>query len=365
MRRLALPFSLALFILAGTPGTLEAQPKAPVSGPLASGLAALAASDYATAESDLAQVKGGGEADAKLGLARAALEQGKYADADKYAQAAAGSSAAHKVQAATLRAEILAHTGKKQDAIKLLDSVKAGKGADVRRARLLLGEYLIDVGRRGDADDPLHKVIEEYNDGTITTQDAEGNAHVGRAAFLLRSPKDANTAFKESERADKKRVETLLWAAELFLDKYDPGHAEEDIKDALAARARPRRRDRRARAREARSEPRLRRGRKARQESPRGEPEAHRRARRARGHRAARHGHRDRREGDRRRPRHRPERPRAAQPEAPPPASSTTIRAASRPRRRRCSLATRSTRASTASSASTRSGSTATTTSSR
>jgi tetratricopeptide (TPR) repeat protein len=233
MRRLAPPFALALFFASATLGAQPSQPKTPPTGPLATGLAALAASDYPTAETDLAQVKGANEADAKLGLARAAFEQGKYADADRHAQAAS-SSAAHKVRASILRAEVLAATGKKLEAIKLLDTVKAGKGADVRHVRLLLGEYLIDVGRRSDADDPLHKVIEEYNDGTITGQDAEGNAHVGRAAFLLRSPKDANTAFKESERADKKRVETLLWAAELFLDKYDAGHAEEELKEALA-----------------------------------------------------------------------------------------------------------------------------------
>ena len=233
MRRLAPPFALALLLASATSGGQPSQLKSPATGPLATGLAALAASDYATAETDLAQVKGASEADAKLGLAQAAFEQGKYADADKHAQAAS-SSATQKVRATIVRAEVLAATGKKLDAIKLLETVKTGKGSDVRRVRLLLGEYLIDVGRRADADDPLHKVIEDYNDGTITGQDAEGNAHVGRAAFLLRSPKDANTAFKESERADKKRVETLLWAAELFLDKYDAGHAEEEIKEALA-----------------------------------------------------------------------------------------------------------------------------------
>lgn len=234
MRRLAHPLALAFLFVAAAAGPSDAQPSRPPSGPLASGLTALAASDYATAEAELAKVKGAGEADAKIGLARAAFEQGKYALAEKHAQQAAAASASHKVKAAVLRAEVMAATGKKPDAIKVLDALKGGTGADVRRARLLLGEYLIDVGRRSDADEPLHKVIEDYNDGTITAQDAEGNAHVGRAAFLLRSPKDANTAFKESERADKKRVETLLWAAELFLDKYDAGHAEEELKDALA-----------------------------------------------------------------------------------------------------------------------------------
>lgn len=225
MRRSLLAFSvLGLGLLHDA----SAQQPAP-SGPLKEGLAALATADYAKAEKELATVKGAGEAEAQLGLGRAALQQGKLDVAEKHAAAAMGQK---KVLATTLRAEILAAQGKMQDAIKQLESVKAGKGEGVRRARLLLGEYLIATGKRSDADDPLQKVIEEYNDGTVTDRDAEGLSHVGRAAFLLRSPKDANKAFKESERVDKKRVETFLWAAELFLDKYDPGHAEEEVKDA-------------------------------------------------------------------------------------------------------------------------------------
>lgn len=227
MRRRALYALTAAVLLA--PGTIGAQPAAP-TGPLAAGLAALNASDYAKAEAELAQVKGPAEPDAKLALARAALEQGKYADAEKHVAAAS----ATKTRATVLRAEILLAQGKTKDAVALLEPLKSGKDAASRRGKLLLGEALIAMGRRSDADEPLKKVIEDYNDGTITQTDAEGLAQVGRAAFLLRSPKDANTAFKESERADKKRVETLLWEAELFLDKYDPGHAAEVTKEALA-----------------------------------------------------------------------------------------------------------------------------------
>ncbi|MDB4940571.1 MAG: hypothetical protein JWP97_105 [Labilithrix sp.] len=238
MRRIRRLFTLALGLGLGSgivalPPPARAETRTTPTGPLATGLAALAATDYAAAEKDLGSVKGAGEAEAKLGLARAAFEQGKYGDADKLAQAAAASGAL-RTRATTLRAEVLEATGKIADAIKLLETLKGGKGPDVRRARLLLGEYLIATGKRDDADDPLHKVIEEYNDDTITGQDAEGLAQVGRAAFLLRSPKDANTALKESEVADKKQVQTLLWAAELFLDKYDAGHAEEELKAALA-----------------------------------------------------------------------------------------------------------------------------------
>ncbi|MCL2777208.1 MAG: hypothetical protein FWD73_04325 [Polyangiaceae bacterium] len=154
-------------------------------------------------------------------------------------------SDASKVKATVLRAEILEAEGKIKQAISLLESVKnAGpknatpknvdQSADARRARLLLGEYLIRSGRRAEAEAPLHEVIADYNNNTISSQDAEGLAQVGRAAFLLRSPKDANQAYKESERADPKRIETRIWAAELFLDNYDPGHAEEEAADALA-----------------------------------------------------------------------------------------------------------------------------------
>lgn len=236
MRRTVSAFALALFLASGT---IDAQPAAKAAaastGPLASGLAALDASEYAKAESELAQVKGAQEADAKLALARVALEQGKLADAERYVNAASA-SAAHKVKAAVVKAEILLAQGKRADAIALLTPYRTtGKGAEYRAARLLLGQALIDSGKRDDADEPLKKVIEDYNDGTVDT-DAEGLAQVGRAAYLLRSPKDANTAFKDSEKIDKKRVQTKLWWAELFLDKYDPGHAEEVVREGSRSR---------------------------------------------------------------------------------------------------------------------------------
>jgi len=239
--------SIALALVLAS-GPLDAQPSPP-SGPLASGLAALAASDYAKAESELAQVKGAAEAEARIALGRAALEQGKYEQAEKHALAAAASPAL-KTRAGVLRAEVLLAQGKNKEAVALLETLKNGKTVDARRAKLFLGETLIAMGKRSDADEPLKKIIEDYNDNTITSNDAEGLAQVGRAAFLLRSPKDANTAFKESARAsktlvggsrgsaeggtrEKTRVETLLWEADLFLDKYDPGHAAEVTREAL------------------------------------------------------------------------------------------------------------------------------------
>jgi tetratricopeptide (TPR) repeat protein len=77
-------------------------------------------------------------------------------------------------------------------------------------------------------------LVEDYNNDKITKSDGPGLSLVGRAAHLLRSPRDANDAFNEAERVLKGDVTTLLWRAELFLEKYDPGHAEEVTKEVLA-----------------------------------------------------------------------------------------------------------------------------------
>ena len=233
MRRLLPPFALAVLLLSGTIDA-DAQPSKPSTptGPLASGLAALGAADYAKAETELAQVKGADEAAAKLALGRAALEQGKFADAEKHAKAAEANGAT-KARATVLRAEILGAQGKLAEAIALLTPLKALKGNDGRRARVFLAQYLIRTGKKKDADEPLKKIVQEYNDDDITERDAEGLAYAGRATFLLGAVKDANTLFKKAEDVDKSRVETFLWAAELFLDKYDAGHAEEELKDAF------------------------------------------------------------------------------------------------------------------------------------
>jgi tetratricopeptide (TPR) repeat protein len=213
------------------------QAQAPASTPTPSGafaaaLDAVRTTDYPRAERQLAAIRGAEQPAAQVALARVMLEQGRYAEADRLA-VLASASPSQKVAAIAVRAEALAAVGKTADAIKLLEPVKDAPDASGRMVRLLLGEYRIAIGHRKDADDPLMKVVEEYNNGSIVNTDAEGLAQVGRAAYLLRSPKDANQAFNESERVDKHNVHTLLWRAELFLDKYDPGHAEEVLHDLL------------------------------------------------------------------------------------------------------------------------------------
>lgn len=188
--------------------------------------------DYATAVKEADSVKGKDRAQALLLKARTELKTGKYAEAEKTAKTAAGLGKDAKIEAAPLRALALAAQGKTADAIA---AVKDVEGEDkAHRARLVLGELLIRSGKRGDAIPVLRKITTAYNDDEIKDTDPEGLSIVGRAAQLLRSPKDANTAYNKAERVGaKKMVEPLLWRTELFLDKYNPGSAGETVKDAL------------------------------------------------------------------------------------------------------------------------------------
>ncbi len=242
MRRVGLLVMSALAVFLSGPADAQAPApshpahpaSAPANGPLASALAVAASSDYAAAEKALLAVQGADRPAALLGMARVRFEQGRFVDADRFAQQAAASPD-QRLAATALRGEILAAQGKVEDAIKLLTPSKDGAGVGGRRVRLVLGDLLIRAGRRADAEPVLLKFADEYGSDAISSSDAEGLAMVGRAMQLLRHPKDANRAYNESERAagDAKSIETLLWRADLFYDTYDPGHAEQALLEAL------------------------------------------------------------------------------------------------------------------------------------
>ena len=162
-----------------------------------------------------------------------AFEQGRFADAERLATEAEAGGGTARLAALALKARILAAQGKVDAGIALLEPQKGGKGVGGRRVRLELGELLIRAGRRAEAEPVLLEFASEYNNDDIKAGDAEGLAMLGRAMHLLRHPKDANTAFKDSLRADKDRPETHLWFATLFEDYYDPGDAEAELGEVL------------------------------------------------------------------------------------------------------------------------------------
>ena len=219
---------------ASASASAKPSPPPPAAGTLAAALDAARTTDYPRAERELLTIKGADAAAAQLALARILFEQGRFADADKYAKQVEATP--KKLEAIALRGQLLIATGKGADAVKLLDPNKDAAGIGGRRVRLVLGEYLVNAGKRAEGEAVLMKFADEYGDDTINSQDFEGLAMVGRAMYLMRAAKDANKAFNESERVangPNARVETLLWRAELYLDKYDTGHAEEVVKEAL------------------------------------------------------------------------------------------------------------------------------------
>ncbi|WP_437591861.1 tetratricopeptide repeat protein [Sorangium sp. So ce1000] len=232
MRSHSIRRSLAALLVAAAcaaPALASAEPPSSLSR----AEALLAQGDYAGAEKILLTLQGGKErAAALLAKARIQLLTGRYDDAATTAKAAAALGKEARIAAAPLRAEALARRGKMAEAIAAVREVE--REDEARRARLVLGELLIASGKRGEARAPLMTLIDDYNDDKIAAGDAEGLSLVGRAAHLLRSARDANDAFNAAEKVGgKQRVETLLWRAELYLDKYDPGHAGQVVKEAL------------------------------------------------------------------------------------------------------------------------------------
>ncbi|HEY1692109.1 MAG TPA: hypothetical protein VGG39_08095 [Polyangiaceae bacterium] len=168
-----------------------------------------------------------------LDQARQALDEGRFADAERLARQASAGGGPQKLVALAFEAKVLAAQGKVEPAIAMLEPQKAAQGLGGRRVRIELGELLVQAGRRADAEPVLMEFANEYGSDAINAQDAEGLAMVGRAMHLLRHAKDANQAYKESVHADASRAETHLWWAALFQDYFDPGDSEAELKEAL------------------------------------------------------------------------------------------------------------------------------------
>jgi cellulose synthase operon protein C len=166
-----------------------------------------------------------------LEQARHLIGTGRYPEALALLRTGPRLAGAERLESVRLEAEALRRAGNLHDAELALRGV--AKEPEARDARLLLGEVLLELGRRAEAKEPLLTLISDYNAGKIAEKDGHGLALVGRAAYLLRAPRDANDAFGEAEAAGNADTSLLLWRAELFLEKHDPGHAEEVLADAL------------------------------------------------------------------------------------------------------------------------------------
>ena len=156
---------------------------------------------------------------------------GRYGEAADAAQGVRSTEPFRDV-ASTLVAESLLAVGEDARAEELLREVASRP--NTYRARIALARHLRSTGRRAAAESYLYEIIGAFNDGTIAENDAEDLTYVAQAAWRLGSVQEANETFRDAVRADPERVETQLAWAELFLEKYDTGHAEEGVRAALA-----------------------------------------------------------------------------------------------------------------------------------
>lgn len=234
MRTPSLRSTLAAALVAAATVTVAPRPlsaQTASSPAVASAQAALDRGEFASAENLIGALKGADAAKGKLLQAQLELRTGRYEKAAETARAAAGAGKDAKIAAAPLRAEALAALGKMDEAVAVVKEVQGEDTA--HRARLVLGDLLIRMGKRNEAGAPLRALFDAYEADKITSNDAEGLTLVGRAAHLLRSYRNANNVYNEAEKAGgKKRVETLLFRADLFLEKYDPGHAGQVVTEA-------------------------------------------------------------------------------------------------------------------------------------
>jgi tetratricopeptide (TPR) repeat protein len=203
----------------------------PATGPLAAAKDALAQGDYAAAEKALEAVKGKSRGDALAELARIQMLQGKLSQAEATLKklAAAGRAA----DAAALRADMLFHTGKREDAIRLLEANKNAAGTGGREVRVALGELLIDMGRRTEAEPVLQTLASDYNSDLVKDEDSVGMTLVGRATELLRAWHNADDSYNTAEKDDARNTRAQMWHAGLDLGKFAIGRAEEHVRDVL------------------------------------------------------------------------------------------------------------------------------------
>src|SRR4051812_1745349 len=163
----------------GSPTAARTERELSPDGRLARGMTRLGQSRYADAEADLtAALDGSKKSAALLGLSELFLTTGRYRDAIDRAKLALAAGA--EPQACALaQARALRATGELAAA---LDGLRAIPSKDAGpETRLLLGELLLEVGKRAEAEPLLLSLIEDYNSDRVPETDGPGLMRVGRA----------------------------------------------------------------------------------------------------------------------------------------------------------------------------------------
>jgi predicted Zn-dependent protease len=170
-----------------------------------------------------------------LAAAQAALDAGRY---DEVAALTARVESRQRSTADALAGEALRKTGRFADARRLLEATLQRDPAALA-ARLQLGLVYRSTGQRDLERAAWNRFFDDYEQGHVDKKSAFELMFVADAARFLGSTKDANDVFRDAVDADPKGAAgaraNVEWAA-LFLEKYDAGHAEVCLDEALKVR---------------------------------------------------------------------------------------------------------------------------------
>jgi tetratricopeptide (TPR) repeat protein len=116
---------------------------------------------------------------------------------------------------------------------RLESAARTGKALE---ARYQLGLLYRAIGEQKLEREQWNAFYDDYEQGRIDRKSARELGYVARAAHMLGGWKDANDTFRDAVDADPKGAEgaraNIGWAR-LFLEKYDAGHAEVCLDEAL------------------------------------------------------------------------------------------------------------------------------------
>ncbi len=169
-------------------------------------------------------------AQALLGIARVQHETGRHAAAIRAAAKVRKGKLAPVAR--TLTGEALMKMGKLKKAQKVFSAVLR-KSPLHFRALIMLGVVQREQGLMAAAKATFFKVYDAFDADKIDSKSAEHLTYVALACRYTDNFRDSSDTFADAVKADPKHVEAWVQWAEISLEKYEAGHAEQHYLKAL------------------------------------------------------------------------------------------------------------------------------------
>lgn len=206
-------------------------PRSAAASPLGDAQQLLQSGQYAQAEKAFAALlKSASRGRAALGLARVQLETGRYAEAARTARGAAAGK--EKADSLTLVGEAQRLLGDLPQAETTLKQVTAASPKHYR-ALAYLGLVYHEQGKAAEAKTVFDVFYDDYAAGKIKKTSATDLTYVAMACRYTDNFRDASDTLREAVQVDPKQVEAHLQWAEISLEKYEAGYAEQHFQDVL------------------------------------------------------------------------------------------------------------------------------------